>query len=122
MALFRCKDTGCLQGAVCDQVAKTQACGKPSAEHSDFSFGCVGLEAYEHFRLKRRAGSIKASSCLAHCGKYGDVLIQLLKEETDPAAETQSDGADAKKRERLAALALITTTYNLDPSLAQPVQ
>ena len=32
-------------------------------------------------------------------------LDQLLKEETVPAAETQSDFADAKKRERLAALA-----------------
>ena len=30
-------------------------------------------------------------------------LDQLLKEETVPAAETQSDCADAKKRERLAA-------------------
>ena len=34
-----------------------------------------------------------------------EILDQLFKEETVPAAETQSDGADAKKRERLAALA-----------------
>ena len=72
--------------------------------------GVLGWGAYEYFRLRRRAGMVASKlRMIAEKMDCDELVDQLLKEETVPAAETQAvparDSADAKRRERLEALA-----------------